>query len=88
MARAVERPIDVQSEAVQEFRIVCGAAGEVGHHEHVWVKKKPSLIERFREKLTRDVTGRKQAPVELPYKTQTRMVSPWEDYEYNKVELP
>ena len=83
MPRPEEPAVVVKGETRIEIRIVCASVGEIGHADHVWTKQRVSLAKRFMEKLTRDMQGRKAAVIELPYKTQVRVVSDWEDYDHS-----
>ena len=82
MPRKPEQHIPVTQDTEQEFMVTCASFGEMGHADHKWVKVRPSLVNRFRDKMTIDMSGKKAAAIELPYRTMTRNVSPWEDYEY------
>ena len=67
-----------------ETRIVCASFGDMGHHNHLWVKDE-GLALRYRDKLTKDIVNKAAAVLELPYKVETRQVSDWQTVEVVEV---
>lgn len=74
----------VTAEPVLETQIVCRMFGKApGHHEHKWKKEGLALTKRYKQTLTDNITGSKDAAMELPYRIQVRLVSPWNDIDGN-----
>ena len=76
--REPEPQVAVVSDVQQEYRVTCASFGEIGHHDHHWIKDRYSLAVRYADKKAKDVQGTQMAQVELPFLIQTRVVSPWE----------